>query len=115
MQPINGISLERYADLGAAIADFMDNPKKVAEVIASEGVRLEDWEAAKNGWTGRMQDMSLMGRVAMAYMPLYQAALAKRKGGQATASYEDYVAGSAAIKVYGFEVAMQACGMSQAD
>lgn len=27
-----------------------------------------------------MQDMALMGRVAMAYMPLYQAALARRKG-----------------------------------
>src|SRR5215813_4540865 len=91
MQPINGISLERYAELGAAISDFMDDKAKVAETIQKEGVSPTDWEAAKTGWTARMQDMSLMGRVAMAYMPLYQAALAKRKGGQATCSYEDYV------------------------
>src|SRR5690606_11737426 len=74
-QPINGISLERYADLGAAIADDMDDAAKVAAVLEAEGVALEDWEAAKRGWTARMQDMSLMGRVATAYMPLYQAAL----------------------------------------
>jgi hypothetical protein len=115
MQPINGISLERYADLGAAIADFMNDKQKVAEVLAKEGVQQADWDAAVAGWTARMQDMSLMGRVAMAYMPMYQAALARRKGGQAQASYEDYVAVSAAIKVYGFEAACQACGVSQSD
>jgi hypothetical protein len=74
-----------------------------------------DFEAAKAGWTARMQDMSLMGRVAMAYMPLYQAALARRKGGQAQASYEDFVGVSAAIKVWGPQVGLDACGVSQSD
>lgn len=115
MQPINGISLERYADLGAAVADHMNDPQKVAEIVASEGVSPADWEAAKAGWTARMQDMSLMGRVAMAYMPLYQACVAKRKGGQATTSYEEFVAGSAAIKVYGYEVALRASSISSSD
>lgn len=115
MQPINGISLERYADLGAAVADVMDQPAKVAEIVAQEGVSPADWEAAKAGWTARMQDMSLMGRVAMAYMPLYQAAAARRKGGQATTSYEEYVAMSAAIKVYGYDVALRACNISGSD
>jgi hypothetical protein len=62
-----------------------------------------------------MQDMALMGRVAMQYMPLYQAALARRKGGQATASYEDYVAVSAAIKVFGYEAGANASGVSSSD
>lgn len=115
MQPINGISLERYADLGAIISDFMTDTAKVNEAIQREGIALSDWEAAKAGWTARMQDMSLMGRVAMAYMPLYQAALAQRKGGQATASYEDFVGVSAAIKVYGWEVALKACNVSSPD
>ena len=115
MQPINGISLERYADLGAAIADFMNDPAKVAEIVAKEGVNPADFEAAKVGWTARMQDMSLMGRVAMAYMPLYQAALARRKGGQAQASYEDFVGASAAIKVWGPQVGLDACGVSMSD
>jgi hypothetical protein len=114
MTPINGISLERYAELGALIADFHDDAHKVAEVMQKEHVPQADWDAAKAGWTARMQDMSLMGRVAMAYMPLYQAALAKKNGGRASATYEDYVAVSAAIKVFGFEAAMNACGVSSA-
>lgn len=115
MTPINGISLERYADLGAAIADFMNDQARVAAVLAQEGINPADFEAAKAGWTARMQDMSLMGRVAMAYMPLYQAALARRKGGQAQASYEDFVGVSAAIKVWGPQVGLDACGVSMSD
>jgi hypothetical protein len=74
-EPIRGISLERYADLGAAVADVLDDEAKVAEILAAEAVPAADWEAAKTGWTARMQDMARMGRVATAYMPLYQAAL----------------------------------------
>lgn len=114
-QPISGISLERYAELGAAVSDVMDDPEKVAQIVQGEGVALPDWEAAKAGWTARMQDMSLMGRVAMQYMPLYQAALARRKGGQATASYEDFVAASASMKVFGPEAGLNACGVSMSD
>lgn len=114
-QPIAGISLDRYADLGAAVVDFMDDPDKVAQIVQGEGVALSDWEAAKTGWTARMQDMALMGRVAMQYLPLYQAALARRKGGQATATYEDYVAVSAAIKVFGYEAGAKASGVSSSD
>lgn len=112
-QPINGISLERYAELGAAI-DGLDDAG-ITKVMQEQGVGMSDWEAAKVGWTARMQDMSLMGKVATAYMPLYQAALANRKGGAARISYEDFVLVSAAVKVWGFEAAVQACGVSQSD
>lgn len=115
LEPIHGISLQRYAELGAAIADVHDDPAKVAAIVEAEGVSAKDFEAAKAGWTARMQDMALMGRVAMAYMPLYQAALARRKGGHAHASYEDFVAVSAAIKVFGYEVALKACKVSSSD
>ena len=89
--PINGISLERYAELSAEVADTQD-PEKQAEIVGKLGVARADWEAAKAGWTARMQDMSLMGQVAMRYMPLYQAALEKKKGGAPQVSFEDYVA-----------------------
>lgn len=113
--PINGISLERYADLGAAL-DGKDKDKAGTEaVLAAEGVTVQDYEAAKAGWTARMQDMSLMGRVATAFMPLYQAALARRKGGAARISYEDYVHVSALIKIYGFEAAIQAAGVPMSE
>lgn len=115
MAPINGITLERYAELGAAIDDVKENEAEVKRIIGEEGVPWEDWQAAVAGWTARMQDMSLMGRVAMAYMPLYQAALANRKGGAARISYEDFVAVSAAMKVFGPEAGTNACGISMSD
>jgi hypothetical protein len=113
--PINGISLERYADLGAALDGHDKDAAKKAEILGAEGVAVADYDAAVTGWTARMQDMSLMGRVATAFMPMYQAALARRKGGAARVSYEDYVHVSALIKIYGFEAAIQAAGVSMSD
>jgi hypothetical protein len=115
MQPINGISLERYADLGAAIDDVKDDRPEVEKVLTAEGVTMADWDAAIAGWTARMQDMSLMGRVAMAYGPMYQTALAARKGGAASCSYADFLQVSAAIKAFGWEAAMNACGVSMSE
>jgi hypothetical protein len=115
LQPIQGISLERYAELGAAVSDVLNDPARQAEIIQAEGVSPADWEAARTGWTARMQDMSLMGAVAMAYMPLYQAALAKRKGGQANATYEEFVAVSAAMKVFGPEGGIAGSGITMAE
>src|SRR5688572_27741305 len=100
--PINGISLERYAELSAEI-DGITDPNQQAEAIGKLGVQRADWEAAKNGWTARMQDMSLMGQVATRFMPIYQAALAKKKGPAPQISFEDYVAMSGCVPVIGFE------------
>jgi hypothetical protein len=111
--PINGISLERYAELGADVSDFVNDKDKCAEIVAAKGVSRADWEAAVAGWTARMQDMTLMGRVAMAYMPLYQAACAK-KGGAVTASYEDFVNMSACIKAMTFNGMMGVYGVTMA-
>jgi hypothetical protein len=104
--PINGISLERYAELSAEV-DGTQDPQKQAEIVGKLGVGRADWEAAKAGWTARMQDMSLMGQVATRFMPLYQAALAKKSGGAPQVSFEDYVAMSACVPVIGFEGMLQ--------
>lgn len=99
--PINGISLDRYAELAADVADTQD-PAKQAEIVGQQGVSPADWEAAKSGWTARMQDMSLMGQVATRFMPMYQAALA-RKNPTPQISYEDYVAICGCPPVFGIE------------
>lgn len=78
--PINGISLERYAELSAEVEGTQD-PATQSEIVGKLGVQRADWEAAKAGWTARMQDMSLMGQVATRFMPLYQGALARKAGG----------------------------------
>lgn len=111
--PINGISLERYAELGAEL-DGITDPGEQTRKVGSLGVSAADWEAAKHGWTARMQDMSLMGQVATRYMALYNAALASRKG-TASLSFEDWCAVSAAIQVYGFEGALNHYQLSQGD
>jgi hypothetical protein len=100
--PINGISLERYAELSAEILDTQD-PERQAEIVGRLGVARPDWEAAKSGWMARMQDMSLMGQVATRYVALYNAALTKKSGGAPQISFEDYVAMSGAVPVIGFE------------
>jgi hypothetical protein len=99
--PINGISLERYAELAADVSDTQD-PTKQQEIVAQKGVAAADWEAAKAGWTARMQDMSLMGQVATRFMPMYQAALAN-KSPTPQVAYEDYVAMCGCPPVIGFE------------
>ncbi len=102
--PINGISLERYAELSAEI-DGITDPELQTQAIEALGVPRADWEAAFKGWQARMQDMSLMGAVATRFMPLYQAALTKKKGSIAV-SYEDYVALAGAAKAMGIQAAL---------
>jgi hypothetical protein len=111
--PINGISLERYAELSAEV-DGITSPTEQAAKLAPLGVSGGDWEAAKKGWTARMQDMSLMGQVATRFMPLYNAAIAAKKG-VASLSFEDWCAASAAIQVFGYEGAMNALKLSSSD
>lgn len=111
--PINGISLERYAELGGAL-DGIDDPAAQRAKVEQLGVSGADWDAAKAGWTQRMQDPANMGQVATKYMQLYNAALSGSKG-NATLSFEDWVYVSAAIQVMGFEAALGQHGLSQGD
>ena len=118
MQPINGISLELYAEIGAEISDFVNDQAKISEVIAARGIAQANWDAAVAGWTARMQDWSLMGAVATAYMPLYQAALARRaQSGEGAAapdvSFGDYVNMSGAAKAMGVPAMCEHYGISQ--
>jgi hypothetical protein len=48
-----------------------------------------------------------MGQVATRFMPLYQAALAKKNGGAPRVSFEDYVAMSGAVPVLGYDGMLQ--------
>ena len=113
MTPINGVSLELYAKLGAEMSDCTGDSERCAQIAGARGVARPDWDAAVAGWTARMQDMSLMGRVAMAYMPLYQAALARRNG-VVSASFEDFVAMSGAAKAMTVDGMLAVYGITMA-
>jgi hypothetical protein len=89
LDPIAGISLERYAELAAAMKDCGGDLEVCARIAAEKGVDRSSWQQAMDGWNERMANPATAGQVAIAYMPLYQAALAKT-GDVATASFEDY-------------------------
>lgn len=97
LDPIAGISLERYAELCAKMKDCGGDLEVCVSIAAENDVDRTTWEAAMNGWNARMHDPATAGQVALAYMPLYQAALATYGGPVATASYEDYIEMSAMI------------------
>jgi hypothetical protein len=97
LAPIAGISLERYAELCAKMANTPNDDDAFAAGAEADGVSREDWTAARAGWNERMENTATAGTVALAYMPLYQAALAKYGGARATATFEEYIEMSALI------------------
>lgn len=91
LEPINGVSLDQYAKLCALMTDT--NPEdtdKHAQIASENGVKKEDWEAAKEGWTKRMQDPSCALEIQKVFMPAYQQAQAQARGGKEPCSIEDY-------------------------
>lgn len=90
LEPIAGISLEYYAELAAKMADCGGDLEVCVQVAAQHGIDRATWETAMHGWNDRMADPATAGTVALAYMPLYQAALATHGGPPATATLEEY-------------------------
>ncbi|MCB0711077.1 MAG: hypothetical protein KDD67_01970 [Ignavibacteriae bacterium] len=89
-EPIAGVSLEQYAELCALMGDTGGDVAKENAIAADHGVSADAWKEAKEGYTARMSDPSDMGKTAMAFMPLYQAAQEKMRGGGEPASLETY-------------------------
>ena len=98
MEPIGGISLEDYAELCALMKDTGTDTDAQAAMAAHHGRSRDAWEAAQKGWTERMSNPATAGTVAIAFMPLYQAALAKL-GPVKTATFEEYARMSAMVQM----------------
>ena len=75
------IPIEKYAELAALMADTAGDENKESAIAAEHGVSAEVWTASKAGWTAKMSDPADMGKTAMVFMPLYQAAQSKARGG----------------------------------
>jgi hypothetical protein len=84
------IPLEQYAILCALMADTGGDVSKENEIAARAGVSPDAWAASKAGYTAQMSDPNDMGRTAMAFMPIYQAAQAFQRGGAEPCSLEFY-------------------------
>ncbi len=84
------ISIELYADLCARMADTGGDLAKENAIAAEHGVSPDEWQLSKAGYTTRMGDPKDMGKTALAFMPLYQAAQARARGGKPPCSLEFY-------------------------
>lgn len=84
------ISLEQYAHLCVQMADTAGDTAQEASIAQANGVAPADWEAAKAHYTALMSSPTDMGKTAMAFMPLYQAALDKKRGGGEPCSLEQF-------------------------
>jgi hypothetical protein len=84
------IPIEQYAELCALMADTAGDVNKENAIAAQHGVSPEAWHASKTGYTAKMSDPNDMGRTAMAFMPLYQAAQARARGGKEPCTLEFY-------------------------
>ena len=91
LEPIAGITLERYAELAAKMADCDGDLEVCAQIAEQNGVDRPTWQAAMDGWNARMNDPATAGEVALAYMPLYQHALSRYGGPRATATEDEYL------------------------
>jgi hypothetical protein len=61
-EPIEGVSLELYAEISRALADRGGDQSQAAQVAASKGVSAEGWQAAMDGWNGRMRTNPAVGQ-----------------------------------------------------
>jgi len=91
LEPIAGISLERYAELAAKMADCDGDLEVCARIAEENGVGRPTWQAAMDGWNARMNDPATAAEVALAYMPIYQSALSTHGGERATATQDEYL------------------------
>ncbi len=84
------ISIELYADLCACMAETGGDIVKENEIALANGVSAGEWSSAKEYYTAKMSDPSDMGSTALTFMPLFQAAQARLRGGEAPGSLEIY-------------------------
>ncbi len=84
------IPIEQYAELCALMADTGGDEAKELAIAAEHGVDADAWRASKAGWTAKMSDPADMGRTALAFMPLYQAAQSRARGGAEPCTLELY-------------------------
>ncbi|RZI98639.1 MAG: hypothetical protein EON90_12600 [Brevundimonas sp.] len=90
MDPINGVSIEKYAELCALMAETDNDKSREFAIAEANGVPADDWVAAKAGWTARMSDPADMGKTALAFMPLYRVAQENMRGGGEPCALETY-------------------------
>ena len=84
------MAIEKYASLCALMKDTAGDLSKEEAIASAQGVTMAEWTEAKTGFTAMMSDPADMGKTAMAFMPIYQAALENMSGGKEPCTLEQY-------------------------
>jgi hypothetical protein len=61
LEPIAGVTLERYTSVIKGIAAYGNNQDMLPQVALSLGVSPDDWKAAQDGWGARIQSDRAIG------------------------------------------------------
>lgn len=69
LAPIGGVSLELYVELSRELGARGATPEKAPALAAERGIAAADWQAAVDGWNGRM---GANPAVALEFNRLYQ-------------------------------------------
>ncbi len=75
------IAIETYAELCALMADTAGDEQREFAIAAAHDVSEAEWLESKTAWTARMSDPADGGKTALGFMPLYQEAQARARGG----------------------------------
>ncbi len=87
LDPIEGITLDRFAEIAAAMTQFGPEPsrRELSMVLGGLGVGPATYGAARRGWHQRMQD-DKSGRLKARYREVFYAA--RQRNGEASESQE---------------------------
>jgi hypothetical protein len=69
LEPIAGISLERYAQLSKTLGERRLQGTAFVSLIEAHGMREADWQTAYDGWNARMKTNNAL---SMEFAALYQ-------------------------------------------
>ena len=68
LEPIAGVTLERYASIVKGIAAYGYDQNRLVDVAAQQGVAAADWLIAQDGWSARIQaDRAVGSRFNLLY------------------------------------------------
>lgn len=89
METINGISLERYAELVSKTTDTITE-EEFWQVVLNEGVTREDWIAAKDAWNKELMNPDNYLTVMQEYNYHFERFIELKNNGNAPCTLEKF-------------------------
>lgn len=98
MAPVQGVTLQKYAELAVKMRGVAGDRDACARIAEREGVSRAAWEKALVEWNVRLGSDVATGAITMTYYKHYKDALARFGAPVASATFDAYVEMSAMIR-----------------